>query len=110
MTRPKLCSRVLPIPLSFCFVRPPTSKRLIFAPEIRPTTNFTTLYHVGTAEFIRMMAYSQLADVAAAGGEMAASTNFKQQARAAANEIRDKFPYAQAYDERGWMWQPVESM
>jgi hypothetical protein len=72
--------------------------------------NYWALYHVGTGEFIRVMAYSNLAHLARERGDIPRSDYFKRKMFDAAALVRNNYPFAQAYDESGWMWQPAESL
>lgn len=71
---------------------------------------YWALYHVGTAEFIRVMAAARLAELARAEGKMNAYTRYRVAAARAAEEVRSRFYLAQTFDRRGWFWQPVDSL
>jgi hypothetical protein len=71
---------------------------------------YWALYHIGTGEFIRVMAFSQLAHIAKDRNETVVELAYEQKARASAQRIIDRYFYAQAYDKTGWMWQPVVSL
>jgi hypothetical protein len=71
---------------------------------------YWALYHVGTAEFIRFMGYSELAKIAKQRNDPAAARWYKQRVVEAATAVVTKYYYAQSYDDRGWMWQPVNSL
>lgn len=72
--------------------------------------NYWALYHVGTGEFIRVIAYSNLAHLAGERGDAAQKDFYKKKMFDAATLVRNNYPFAQAYDESGWMWQPVDSL
>ncbi len=71
---------------------------------------YWALYHVGTAEFVRFIAYSELAKIAGNWGDSGARVKARDNAIDAVTKIIYKYPYAQAFDKRGWMWQPVNSV
>jgi len=72
--------------------------------------SYWALYHIGTAEFIRFMGYSELAKIARARGDIPRADAYKPFIADAATKLVTNYFYSQAYDERGWMWQPVNSM
>jgi len=71
---------------------------------------YWALYHIGTAEFIVVMANASLRDLAREKGDYAVADNFNKQAIAAARTITTDFNQAQTFDENGWLWQPAEAI
>lgn len=79
--------------------------------ELEPIyRRYWALYHVGTGEFIRVMAYSELAHLAKSQKDSVRQVEYEKKARYFAQRIIDKFYYAQAYDKTGWLWQPAVSL
>jgi hypothetical protein len=71
---------------------------------------YWALYHVGTAEFIRVMAYANLRDIAAERGNGAVHLALDKKTKDIAKKLAADYRYAQAFDESGWLWQPVQSL
>ncbi len=71
---------------------------------------YWALYHIGAGEFIRFMAYSEVAKLARARFDDVARVAAREKAEEAATNIIRKYSFSQAYDTRGWMWQPVNSL
>jgi hypothetical protein len=71
---------------------------------------YWALYHIGTGEFIQMMAYSNLSKMAEENGDAIHQKLYQEKSIEAAKKIYTDYAFSQAYDEAGWFWQPVESM
>jgi len=71
---------------------------------------YWALYHIGTAEFIRFMAYSELAKIAGNRGETRGRARARDKVIESVTNIIYRYPFSQGYDRRGWMWQPVNSI
>ncbi len=71
---------------------------------------YWALYHIGTAEFIVVMANASLRDLAKERGDLANAEIFNTRAVGAAERILNDFTYAQSYDENGWLWQPAQAL
>lgn len=71
---------------------------------------YWALYHIGTCEFIRFMGYSELALQARENGDLVARETAKEKAYEAAAKIIQDYRYSQAYDDRGWLWRPINSL
>jgi len=71
---------------------------------------YWALYHVGAAEYIRFIAYSELAKMARMKNDDVARIRAKVKSIESATNLIEKYSFAQAYDSRGWMWQPVNSL
>lgn len=71
---------------------------------------YWALYHVGTAEFVRVMAYTNLRNISRDRGDVAIAAAYEEKARVSAHRLAEDFYYAQAYDESGWFWQPISSL
>ncbi|MFN0117076.1 MAG: hypothetical protein ACKVQC_02125 [Elusimicrobiota bacterium] len=71
---------------------------------------YWALYHMGTAEFIRVMAYSGLANLSDNKGLIEASKAYRKKMDESAQNIIKRYSFAQAYDRGGWFWQPIFSL
>jgi hypothetical protein len=71
---------------------------------------YWALYHVGTSEFIRVMAYSELARLAQMRNDTVVQEAYKLKAEESADRVIKKYYYAQAFDRTGWLWQPATSL
>lgn len=71
---------------------------------------YWALYHIGTAEFIVVMANASLRDLAREKGREDAALAHNKKAIAAAKRIKNDYTYAQSFDENGWLWQPAQAL
>ena len=79
--------------------------------ELEPVyRKYWALYHIGTAQFIVVMANASLRDLAREKGDLVKAETFNIQATSAAKVILSDFNYAQSYDENGWLWQPAQAV
>ncbi len=70
---------------------------------------YGALYDVGTAEFIRVMAYDRLTDFAKARKQQYNSEVLDQKKIDAAERVATRYYYAQTY-EGGELWRPVRAL
>lgn len=81
------------------------------AAQVEPIfKKYGTLYHVGTAEFIRIMAYNNLQRIAQEKNDKRLWAELHWKKIEAAERLINKYYFAQAFDQQGWMWQPALSL
>lgn len=71
---------------------------------------YWALYHVGGGEFIKVMAYMSLSNLADEKGDYERKMEMKKKAWESAKRIVNDYYYAQVYDTSGWLWQPAQSL
>ncbi|MFN0117077.1 MAG: hypothetical protein ACKVQC_02130 [Elusimicrobiota bacterium] len=71
---------------------------------------YWALYHLGTAEFIRVMSYAALLHIAVEKKDKEKIKLYTIKIRESANNVIQKYTFSQTYDNSGWLWQPVLSL
>ncbi len=71
---------------------------------------YWALYHIGTAEFILVVANAGLRDIYRERGDVGRADALNLKAIEAAKRIKKDFCFAQSYDEGGWLWQPAQAI
>lgn len=88
-----------------------SDKAKITMADVQPLfQKYWALYHLGTAEFIRVMAYDHLQKIAHTQNDKRAWAEFQWKKVDAADRIVSNYSYAQVFDQGGWMWQPITSL
>ncbi len=88
-----------------------SDKAKITMADVQPLfQKYWALYHLGSAEFIRVMAYDNLQKLAHTQNDKRAWAEFQWKKVDAADRIVSNYSYAQVFDQGGWMWQPITSL